>query len=227
MIEFWAVYGVYLFPVLIFLLFCAAAFVSARWLGPFAVKLAEKLNRPYVAEALRIFVRPAAYCLLSLGVLSAVSTLPQQVHAAAPWLAVTGRVCAIACIVFFTVGLVRAVHIVPALLLGMSSKLDLGTGKALAHFLTSILQAFIFLVAATIVLDILGYNINGVLTALGLGSLSFALAGQDIVSNIFGGIIIITERPFEIGDWVKTADVEGSVEDISLRSPKFARWTTR
>ena len=58
MIEFWAVYGVYLFPVLIFLLFCAAAFVSARWLGPFAVKLAEKLNRPYVAEALRIFVRP-------------------------------------------------------------------------------------------------------------------------------------------------------------------------
>lgn len=221
MIEFWAVYGVYLFPVLIFLLFCAAAFVSARWLGPFAVKLAEKLNRPYVAEALRIFVRPAAYCLLSLGVLSAVSTLPQQVHAAAPWLAVTGRVCAIACIVFFTVGLVRAVHIVPALLLGMSSKLDLGTGKALAHFLTSILQAFIFLVAATIVLDILGYNINGVLTALGLGSLSFALAGQDIVSNIFGGIIIITERPFEIGDWVKTADVEGSVEDISLRSTKI------
>ena len=70
------------------------------------------------------------------------------------------------------------------------------------------------------VLAELGYNINGVLAGLGLGGLSFALAGQDMVSNFFGGLVLVTERPFEIGDWVSTPDVEGTVEDISLRSTK-------
>ena len=209
-------YGI---PLAVLAVFCAAAFVAARWLGPAVAKIAERFGHPCLAEAARVFLKPSAYCLIALGAYGAVEVLSQDVHTRFPWLDATGKVCAIACIVFLTVGLVRAAHVIPEVILGVGSKL--GTGKALANFLTSILQAFILLIAATMILAQLGQNINGVLAGLGLGSLSFALAGQDIVSNIFGGIVIITEKPFEIGDWVKTVDVEGTVEDISLRSTKI------
>ncbi|WP_187959447.1 mechanosensitive ion channel domain-containing protein, partial [Bacillus mojavensis] len=54
-----------------------------------------------------------------------------------------------------------------------------------------------------------------------LGGLAFALAAKDTISNFFGGIIIITEKPFTIGDWVETSTVTGSVEDITFRSTRF------
>ncbi|HPF20936.1 MAG TPA: mechanosensitive ion channel family protein [Syntrophomonas sp.] len=65
------------------------------------------------------------------------------------------------------------------------------------------------------------YDINGFITGLGLGGLAFALAAKDALANIFGGIVIIMEKPFSIGDWVTTPSVEGTVEDISFRSTRF------
>ena len=121
---------------------------------------------------------------------------------------------------FITWGLLRAANQLPALIEGIGAHLPLATGRALAVFVMRIVQALVLLVAAAMVLAELGYNINGVLAGLGLGGLSFALAGQDMVSNFFGGLVLVTERPFEIGDWVSTPDVEGTVEDISLRSTK-------
>jgi MscS family membrane protein len=66
-----------------------------------------------------------------------------------------------------------------------------------------------------------GFNINGFIAGLGLGGLAFALAAKETVSNLFGGIVIVTEKPFTIGDWIKTPSVEGTVEDITFRSTKI------
>jgi MscS family membrane protein len=65
------------------------------------------------------------------------------------------------------------------------------------------------------------YNVNGFIAGLGLGGLAFALAAKDAIANIFGGIVIIMEKPFSIGDWVQTSGVEGTVEGISFRSTRF------
>lgn len=65
------------------------------------------------------------------------------------------------------------------------------------------------------------YDVNGFVAGLGLGGLAFALAAKDTISNFFGGIIIITEKPFTIGDWVETSSVTGGVEDITFRSTRF------
>lgn len=208
-------------PLIIFLLFFTSAFICSRWLGPFVAAIAERFHHYCTAKALKAFLKPSSYSLISLGAVASVASLPDKIKLHLPWLNATGKVAGISCVVFFTVGLIRAIHVVPEVILGVGSRLSLDTGKALAKFVTSILQAFVILIAVAIILDILGYNINGVLTGLGLGGLSFALAGQDIVSNLFGGIIISTERPFEIGDWVKTVDVEGTVEDIGLRCTKI------
>ncbi len=202
------------------LAFLAACLVCTRLLGPFAAKAARRLNRPVLAEASEAFLRPAGYSLLAIGVYGAVKLLPSAIQQLS-WLAIVDNLCAAGFIGCFAWGLVRAGRAIPQLILGVGSKLELGTGKALANFITRIYQALVLFIAAAMVLAVFGFNINGVLAGLGLGGLSFALAGQDLVSNLFGGIVLITERPFEIGDWVSTADAEGSVEDITLRSTRI------
>jgi MscS family membrane protein len=63
--------------------------------------------------------------------------------------------------------------------------------------------------------------VTGVLASLGIGGLAFALAAKDTVSNIFGSLMIIFDRPFHIGDWIKAGDMEGTVEEIGFRSTKI------
>lgn len=85
-------------------------------------------------------------------------------------------------------------------------------------------KVFRFIIIAFILLIIAGewdYDVNGLIAGLGLGGLAFALAAKDAASNIFGGIIIIMEKPFSIGDWIVTPSVEGIVEDISFRSTRI------
>lgn len=66
-----------------------------------------------------------------------------------------------------------------------------------------------------------GFDVNGFVAGLGLGGLAFALAAKDVLANIFGGMVIIMEKPFTIGDTISTPSVEGTVEDISFRSTRF------
>src|SRR5699024_3369647 len=49
---------------------------------------------------------------------------------------------------------------------------------------------------------------------------AISLAAKDALANLFGGVVIVTEKPFTINDWIMTPSVEGTVEDISFRSTK-------
>ena len=60
-----------------------------------------------------------------------------------------------------------------------------------------------------------------VLAGLGLGGLAFALAAKDACANFFGSIMILLDRPFNIGDWVIIGETEGSVEEIGFRSTRI------
>ena len=63
-----------------------------------------------------------------------------------------------------------------------------------------------------------GYDVGAILAGLGIGALAFALAAQDTISNLFGGIIVFVQRPFNIGDRIQVAGVEGYVREVGLRS---------
>lgn len=67
----------------------------------------------------------------------------------------------------------------------------------------------------------LGYNVGGILAGLGIGGLVLAFAAKDSVENFFGSLTIVLEMPFTIGDWVRIGDVDGEVEQISLRSTRI------
>jgi MscS family membrane protein len=83
------------------------------------------------------------------------------------------------------------------------------------------LRVFIVIMAGLMAIQSFGYPITGILASLGIGGLAFALAAKDTVSNIFGSLMIIFDRPFLIGDWIKAGDMEGTVEEIGFRSTKI------
>ncbi len=91
----------------------------------------------------------------------------------------------------------------------------------LGAFAVRALQMISIFIAIIAILSEVGINVNGLITGLGLGGLTFALAAQDTASNLFGGVVILSDKPFAIGDWIQTSEVEGVVEDITFRSTRI------
>ena len=71
------------------------------------------------------------------------------------------------------------------------------------------------------VLENFGFNVTGVLAALGVGGLAVALAAQKTVENLFGGVTLIADQPVRVGDLCRFGDRTGTVEDIGLRSTRL------
>ena len=90
----------------------------------------------------------------------------------------------------------------------------------LLPFVRKSLRVFIVGIAALMTIQNLGYSISGLLASLGIGGLAVALAAKDTLSNVFGSLMIILDRPFHIGDWIKAGDIEGTVEEVGFRSTK-------
>jgi len=83
------------------------------------------------------------------------------------------------------------------------------------------LRAVIFILAFIIVLSNLGYDVLSVLAGLGIGGLAFALAAQDTVKNILGGVTIFWDKPFQIGDFVDIKGKLGTVSEVGLRTTRI------
>lgn len=66
-----------------------------------------------------------------------------------------------------------------------------------------------------------GLDVGALIAGLGIGGLAFALAAQDTIKNIFGGITIFTDKPFRIGERVKVDGFDGFIEDIGIRSTRL------
>lgn len=84
-----------------------------------------------------------------------------------------------------------------------------------------ILKVFVILVGFIAVLKSFHFDIIPLLTGLSLGGLAFALAAQDTLKNFFGSLMIFIDRPFQIGDWVTSGDVDGTVIEVGFRSTRI------
>jgi MscS family membrane protein len=102
-----------------------------------------------------------------------------------------------------------------------ASKTESTLDDHLLPFVRKSLRAFVILMAIIMAIQNLGYSISGLLASLGIGGLAFALAAKDTLSNVFGSLMILLDRPFRIGDWIKAGDMEGTVEEIGFRSTKI------
>ena len=82
-----------------------------------------------------------------------------------------------------------------------------------------LLRASVVITSVLVSLQTLGYSISGVLAFGGIGGIAVGFAAKDLLANFFGGLMIYLDRPFAVGDWVRSPDqeIEGIIEDIGWR----------
>lgn len=90
--------------------------------------------------------------------------------------------------------------------------------NSIGNLIHTILRYVIWGVGIVIALDNMGYDITAMIAGLGIGGLALAMAAQDSVSNFFGGFTIMTDHPFNIKDRIRIGGIDGTVENIGLRS---------
>ncbi len=103
----------------------------------------------------------------------------------------------------------------------LREKLNFNGNDTTINFFSKVAKALIYIIAGFILITELGYNLGGLATGLGISSVVIALAAQDIAKSFLAGISIISDRPFEIGDYITVGDLSGTVEDITFRTTRI------
>ena len=93
--------------------------------------------------------------------------------------------------------------------------LDLTTVEAIGR----LIRITVLITSGLIILQTLGFSVSGVLAFGGLGGIAVGFAAKDLLSNFFGGLMIFLDRPFGVGDWIRSPDrdIEGTVESLGWR----------
>jgi len=104
-------------------------------------------------------------------------------------------------------------------------KYDVTTVQAVAK----LLRISVLITGFLIVLQQLGISVSGVLAFGGIGGIAIGFAAKDLLANFFGGLMIYLDRPFKVGDWIRSPDrkIEGTVEVIGWRLTKIRRFDKR
>ena len=117
-----------------------------------------------------------------------------------------------------------AMHLLHIVIAYYQGTFDTQGRRAAAGMLQPIekgVKALIVVVAILAILSTFGFNVTAVLAGLGVGGLAIALAGQKTIENLFGGVSIILDQPVRVGDFVRSGEISGTVEDIGLRSTRL------
>ncbi len=82
-------------------------------------------------------------------------------------------------------------------------------------------QLLIWAVFALLALDNLGVNITALVAGMGVGGIAIALAVQTVLGDLFGSMSIALDKPFAVGDSLRIDDIEGTVEEIGIKSTRL------
>jgi len=113
-----------------------------------------------------------------------------------------------------------AVAVLEGTIFNFAKKFGKELYREIGNFFIKTLKIFIFAVGLVAILQEWNINVSAFIASLGLGGLAFALAAKDTAANLFGGLTILADKSLKIDDWIKVGDVEGTVEDIGLRTIK-------
>ncbi len=164
--------------------------------------------------------RPVGMLVLVIGILATIHLLnpPADIFPLVELANNLGRVASILIGAWF---LWRLIEGLCAYFTAKATETTSSMDDQLVPFVGKTLKIFLVLTAVLMVAQNMGYSISGLLASLGIGGIAIAMAAKDTIANVFGSIMILVDRPFTAGDWIKAAEFEGVVEEIGFRSTKI------
>lgn len=115
--------------------------------------------------------------------------------------------------------LIRLISFVEANIIHKQEIAGKTVDRTTADAISQLLRISVFITTALVVLQTLGFNISAILAFGGIGGVAVGFAAKDLLANFFGGLMIYLDRPFSVGDWIRSPDrnIEGTVENIGWR----------
>jgi len=122
--------------------------------------------------------------------------------------------------IFLTVLVYRLVDILGLYMVKVADKTESTLDDQLVPLVTKVLKTFVVIIGALFVLINLNISIIPFITGISIGGLALALAAQDTIKNFFGSLMIFIDKPFQIGNWITSGEIDGEVEEVGLRSTR-------
>lgn len=210
----WQHLGILLLIFLSFGLHKLFSFIFSKALYKGATQLGyTKLARPYllpVAKPLSLFV-----VFLFLMVFYPMLQLPVEITR---YISFAFR----AMLPFFaTVVFYKLVDVFSLYLESLAGKGETRLDNDVIPLIRKVLRIFVVVIGGLFILQNLNVNITALLAGISIGGLALALAAQDTLKNFFGSLMIFIDRPFSVGHWITSGDLDGTVEEVGFRSTRI------
>lgn len=220
--------------ILLHLVSALLMFVAAMALGWIAKRLLSTIGRRLVAKTasdlddiiLEIVLDRIKWIAVVAGMYLATEQLSQAADAADitahQWLGYAQGVIFVCFVAVVTVLFIRIAdtsvrYFIERHARRTSSKIN----EALLPLLNRLITILIVLISVITILHHFEQDVSSLVVSLGVGSLAIALAAQETIANMIGGFVIMTDRPFRVGDRVKLPTGEiGDVQEIGIRSTR-------
>lgn len=116
----------------------------------------------------------------------------------------------------------KLADVVAAYFSKLATKTESTLDDQLVPLMRKTLKAFVIVVGTLFILrDGLNLDIIPFLTGLSIGGVAIALAAQDTIKNFFGSVMIFIDKPFQVGDWITSGEIDGTVEEVGFRSTRI------
>ncbi|RDH83996.1 MAG: mechanosensitive ion channel protein MscS [endosymbiont of Galathealinum brachiosum] len=172
--------------------------------------------------------RPLSYLIWLLGILFAAEIVKNQ-NDALIFSAIDPirDVGVVSILVFFILQIIKGTEAILIQNQQKSGEHDFDTHTVQA--IGKLVRISVFITGGLIMLQTLGYSISGILAFGGVGGIAIGFAAKDLLANFFGGLMIYLDRPFKVGDWIRSDDksIEGTVENIGWRLTRIRTFDKR
>jgi len=171
---------------------------------------------------------PISYLIWLLGVLFAAEIVQAQNQAAIfNFIDPVRDVGVVSILIYFILQLIKGAEQI--LINNHAADGEQDFDKHTVQAIGKLVRISVFITGGLILLQTLGYSISGILAFGGVGGIAIGFAAKDLLANFFGGLMIYLDRPFKVGDWIRSNDksIEGTVENIGWRLTRIRTFDKR
>lgn len=220
----------HLWVIQIFLIILATAFLHAvsKRILQHLISKAEKTPIIYDEALLKAIQGPSAFLIWLIGLSVAANRLSpldvdMRLFEFLPQIKKLGIIFAL------SLGIIGFIKQVELLFLNKALRDEKEIDKTLVNAVAQLLRVSVIITALLTIMQVLGLPISGLLAFGGIGGAGVAFASKDLLANFFGSLVIYMDRPFKIGDWIRSPDknIEGTVEYIGWRVTRIRTFDRR
>lgn len=187
----------------------------------------ERHQKLWLAAMLKALRAPLSLLIWLLGVATAAQIAGR--HTESPVFDYVPALRELGVIIALTWFALRTVRAIERVVIQKSRDQEESLDQTTVDAIGKLVRLSIVITGSLVALQNLGFSISGVLAFGGIGGLAVGLAARDMLANFFGGFTVFVDRPFSVGDWIKSPDrqIEGDVEKIGWRQTRIRTFDKR